>query len=276
MRRLLSNAQVRAGLTIVAFFVGVALFSSSLVSESPTTQNLSEDLRPPRAAHLFGQDKLGRDVLSRVVYGARVSLLVGVTVAGISACIGLVVGALAGYAGGRTDELIMGVIDVLLAFPGILLAIALSAVLGPSLRNVLLALCVIGWTGYARLVRAEVQAWRTREFVSAAVALGVTPLRIVRLHIVPHLLTPLLVQATFGMAGAIVAEASLSFLGLGVQPPTPSWGAMVNEGRSFLLVAPHVALFPGLAIMLTVFGLHFLGDGLRDVLDVRADESLRS
>jgi peptide/nickel transport system permease protein len=276
MRRLLSNAQVRAGLTIVAFFVGVALFSSSLVSESPTTQNLSEDLRPPRAAHLFGQDKLGRDVLSRVVYGARVSLLVGVMVAGISACIGLAVGALAGYAGGRTDELIMGVIDVLLAFPGILLAIALSAVLGPSLRNVLLALCVIGWTGYARLVRAEVQAWRTREFVSAAVALGVTPLRIVRLHIVPHLLTPLLVQATFGMAGAIVAEASLSFLGLGVQPPTPSWGAMVNEGRSFLLVAPHVALFPGLAIMLTVFGLHFLGDGLRDVLDVRADESLRS
>jgi peptide/nickel transport system permease protein len=211
-----------------------------------------------------------------VVYGARVSLLVGVTVAGVSACIGLAVGALAGYAGGRTDELIMRVIDVLLAFPGILLAIALSAVLGPSLRNVLLALCVIGWTGYARLVRAEVQAWRTREFVSAAVALGAAPLRVVRLHIMPHLLTPLLVQATFGVAGAIVAEASLSFLGLGVQPPTPSWGAMVNEGRSFLLVAPHVALFPGLAIMLTVFGLHFLGDGLRDVLDVRADESLNA
>ena len=271
MRRLLSNAQVCAGLTIVALFVAVALFGPKLVSQSPTTQNLSEDLRPPRAAHLFGQDKLGRDVLSRVVYGARVSLLVGVTVVGISACIGLAVGALAGYAGGRTDELIMRVIDVLLAFPGILLAIALSAVLGPSLRNVLLALCVIGWTGYARLVRAEVLAWRKREFVSAAVALGATPLRIVRLHIVPQLLTPLLVQATFGMAGAIVAEASLSFLGLGVQPPTPSWGAMVNEGRSFLLVAPHVALFPGLAIMLTVFGLHFLGDGLRDVLDVRAD-----
>ena len=276
MRRLLSNAQVRAGLIIVALFVAVALFGPGLVPQSPTTQNLSEDLQPPRAEHPFGQDKLGRDVLSRVVYGARVSLLVGVMVAGISACIGLAVGALAGYAGGRTDELIMRVIDVLLAFPGILLAIALSAVLGPSLRNVLLALCVIGWTGYARLVRAEVQAWRTREFVSAAVALGATPLRIVRLHIVPHLLTPLLVQATFGMAGAIVAEASLSFLGLGVQPPTPSWGAMVNEGRSFLLVAPHVALFPGLAIMLTVFGLHFLGDGLRDVLDVHAVELLNA
>jgi len=276
MRRLQSNVQVRIGLAIVALFVAVALLGPSLVPESPTTQNLSEDLRRPRLEHPFGQDKLGRDVLSRVVYGARVSLLVGVMVAGISAGIGLVLGALAGYAGGRTDELMMRLVDVLLAFPGILLGIALSAVLGPSLHNVLLALCVIGWTGYARLVRAEVQVWRASEFVSAAVALGGTPLRIVRLHIVPHLLTPLLVQATFGMAGAIVAEASLSFLGLGVQPPTPSWGAMVNEGRSFLLVAPHVALFPGLAIMLTVFGLHFLGDGLRDVLDVRADESLSS
>ncbi|MGD0947303.1 MAG: ABC transporter permease [Candidatus Binatia bacterium] len=274
MIRLLLNARVRLGLGMLALFVAVALLGPSVVPQSPTTQNLSEDLRPPRPEHPFGQDKLGRDVLSRVVYGARVSLLVGVMVAGVSACIGLAVGALAGYAGGWTDELIMRVIDVLLAFPGMLLALALSAVLGPSLRNVLLALCVIGWTGYARLVRAEVQAWRTREFVSAAVALGATPLRVVRLHIVPHLLTPLLVQATFGMAGAIVAEASLSFLGLGVQPPTPSWGAMVNEGRSFLLVAPHVALFPGLAIMLTVLGLHFLGDGLRDALDVRGGESL--
>jgi peptide/nickel transport system permease protein len=274
MIRLLLNARVRLGLGILALFVAVALLGPSIVPQSPTTQNLSEDLRPPRPEHPFGQDKLGRDVLSRVVYGARVSLLVGVMVVGVSACIGLGVGALAGYAGGWTDELIMRIIDVLLAFPGILLALALSAVLGPSLRNVLLALCVIGWTGYARLVRAEVQAWRTREFVSAAVALGATPLRVVRLHIVPHLLTPLLVQATFGMAGAIVAEASLSFLGLGVQPPTPSWGAMVNEGRSFLLVAPHVALFPGLAIMLTVLGLHFLGDGLRDALDVRDGESL--
>jgi peptide/nickel transport system permease protein len=274
MIQLLLNGRVQLGLGILVLFVAVALLGPSVVPQSPTTQNLSEDLRPPRPEHPFGQDKLGRDVLSRVVYGARVSLLVGVMVAGISACIGLGVGALAGYAGGWTDELIMRLIDVLLAFPGMLLALALSAVLGPSLRNVLLALCVIGWTGYARLVRAEVQAWRTREFVSAAEALGATPLRVVGLHLVPHLLTPLLVQATFGMAGAIVAEASLSFLGLGVQPPTPSWGAMVNEGRSFLLVAPHVALFPGLAIMLTVLGLHFLGDGLRDTLDIRGGESL--
>lgn len=276
MTRLLANMQVRVGLAIVGLFVAIALFGPGVVPCSPTTQNLREDLEPPRAEHPFGQDKLGRDVLSRVVYGARVSLLVGVSVVGISASIGLVVGALAGYAGGRTDELIMRGIDVLLAFPGILLAIALSAVLGPSLRNVLLALCAIGWTGYARLVRAEVRAWRTREFVSAAVALGAGPFRVVHLHIVPHLLTPLVVQATFGMAGAIVAEASLSFLGLGVQPPMPSWGAMINEGRSFLLLAPHVTVFPGLAIMLTVLGLHLLGDGLRDVLDIREDQSLSS
>jgi peptide/nickel transport system permease protein len=274
MMRALTNTQVLTGLAIVLLFVALALLGPSIIRDSPTTQNLSEDLRPPRLEHPFGQDKLGRDVLSRVVYGARVSLLVGVLVVGISASIGLGVGALAGYAGGRADDLIMRLIDVLMAFPGILLAIALSAVLGPSLRNVLLALSVIGWTGYARLVRAEVLAWRHCEFVSAAVALGATPLRVMAWHIFPQLLTPLLVQATFGMAGAMVGEASLSFLGLGVQPPTPSWGAMVNEGRSFLLIAPHIALFPGLAMMLTVLGLHVLGDGLRDALDVRGGELL--
>ena len=267
-----ANRQVTAGLAIVALFVCVALFAPSLSPQSPAMQNLSEDLQPPRASHLFGQDKLGRDVLSRVMYGARVSLLVGVAVAGLSAAIGLVVGSIAGYAGGRIDDLLMRAIDILLAFPGILLAIGLSAVLGPSLRNVLLALCVIGWTDYARMVRAEVLSWREREFVSAAVALGATPSRVLGRHIVPQLLTPLTVQITFGMAAAIVSEASLSFLGLGVQPPTPSWGAMVNEGRSFLLTAPHVALFPGLAVMLTVLGFTLLGDGLRDALDVRAND----
>jgi peptide/nickel transport system permease protein len=272
MRRVLANTQATAGLIIVLLFVGVALFAPSLAPHGPAIQTLREDLQPPRAEHPFGQDKLGRDVLSRVIYGARVSLLVGVLVVGISAALGLWIGALAGYAGGWVDELVMRAIDILLAFPGILLAIGLSAVLGPSLRNVLVALCAIGWTGYARLVRAEVLAWREREFVTAALALGATPLRVVRRHIVPQLLTPLSVQATFGMAGAIVAEASLSFLGLGVQPPTPSWGAMVNEGRSFLLIVPHVALFPGLAIMLTVLGLNLLGDGLRDVLDVRSSD----
>ena len=263
------SRQTVTGVIAVLLFAGIALFAPELAPQSPTSQNLSEDLRGPRAGHLFGTDKLGRDVLSRVIYGARVSLVVGVSVVGISATLGLLIGALAGYAGGAVDELLMRAIDILLAFPGILLAIALSAVLGPSLRNVLLALCVSGWTGYARLVRGEVLAWREREFVSAAVALGARPLRVVARHIVPQLLSPLFVQATFGMAGAIVAEASLSFLGLGVQPPTPSWGTMVNEGRSFLLVAPHVAVFPGLALMLVVLSLNLLGEGLRDTLDVR-------
>jgi peptide/nickel transport system permease protein len=269
MSMVVANRQVIAGLAIVAVFACVALFAPVLAPQSPAMQNLSEDLQPPRMDHPFGQDKLGRDVLSRVIYGARVSLLVGVAVAGLSAALGLAIGSVAGYAGGRVDELLMRVIDILLAFPGILLAIGLSAVLGPSLRNVLLALCAIGWTGYARLVRAEVLSWRQREFVSAAVALGATPQRVLGRHIVPQLLSPLTVQITFGMAAAIVSEASLSFLGLGVQPPTPSWGAMVNEGRSFLLIAPHVAVFPGLAVMLTVLGFTLLGDGLRDALDVR-------
>ena len=272
MREVLANRQVTAGLTIVALFVCAALLAPVLAPQSPATQDLHEDLQPPRASHLFGQDKLGRDVLSRVIYGARVSLLAGVAVAGLSAAIGLLIGSVAGYAGGRIDDALMRTIDVLLAFPGILLAIGLSAVLGPSLRNVLLALCAIGWTGYARLVRAEVLTWREREFVSAAVALGATPLRVLGRHIVPQLVTPLTVQITFGIAAAIVSEASLSFLGLGVQPPTPSWGAMVNEGRSFLLIAPYVALFPGLAVMLTVLGFTLLGDGLRDALDVRSSD----
>jgi len=272
MSRVLGNRQARAGLLLVALFVGVALLAPWVAPWKPSQQWLGDDLRPPSAAHLCGQDKLGRDVLSRLMYGARVSLLVGVLVIGISTATGLAVGAVAGYAGRGTDDVVMRAIDILLAFPGILLAIAVSAVLGPSLRNVVVALCASGWTGYARLVRGEVLAWREREFVSAAVALGATPLRVITRHIVPQLLAPLLVQATFGMAGAIVAEASLGFLGLGVQPPTPSWGSMINEGRAFLLVAPHVALFPALAIIGIVLGLNLLADGLRDVLDVRLAE----
>jgi peptide/nickel transport system permease protein len=190
------------------------------------------------------------------------------------ALIGGAVGALAGWAGGRLDEVVMRAVDVLLAFPGLLLAIALTAVLGPSVRHVVLALCLIGWTGFARLARGEMQRLRARDFVVAARALGARDRRIVGRHLVPLLVAPLLVQATFAMAGAIVAEASLSFLGLGAQPPTPSWGTMLNDGRAFLLVAPHLTLFPGLAIMATVLALNFLGDALRDRLDVRPPTDL--
>ncbi len=217
----------------------------------------------------MGQDKLGRDQLSRLLHGARVSLYVGLLTISFSLLIGVSVGAISAYAGAAVDFWISRFIDILMAFPGILLAIAMSAVLGPSLVNVVLALSLIGWTGYARLVRGEVLALKKREHVEAARSLGVTPLCILSRHIMPMLAGPLTVQASFGLAGAITAEAGLSFLGLGVQAPQASWGSMLNEGRSFLLIAPHLTVFPGIAISLTVLALNTLGDALREALDVR-------
>jgi peptide/nickel transport system permease protein len=254
----------RLGVVLVATFVLTATLAPVLAPFDPARPMLAEGLGRPSIEHPFGQDRLGRDILSRVVYGARVSLAVGIATVAVSLTVGTCVGLLCGLAGGWIDELAMRIVDVLLAFPGILLAIALSAVLGPSLANVVIALSVIGWTGYARVVRAETLSIRTRAHVESAFALGASPLRVVALHVLPLLVGTLTVQATFGFAGAIVAEASLSFLGLGTQPPTPSWGAMLNEGRSFLLVAPHLALFPGLAVFATVLGVNFLGDALRD------------
>jgi peptide/nickel transport system permease protein len=269
-----SSARVVAGLVVVGVLVLVAVGARWIAPYDPGAQALAENLAPPSAAHVLGQDKLGRDILARVVYGTRVSLAVGVVTVGVSLLVGAAIGALAGFAGGWVDELTMRAVDVLLAFPGLLLAIALTAVLGPSLRNVVIALCLIGWTSYARLARGEIVRLREREFVEAARALGVPESRILGRHLLPLLATPLLVQATFGMAAAIVAEASLSFLGLGAQPPTPSWGAMLNDGRAFVLVAPHLTVFPGLAILVTVLGLNFLGDGLRDRLAVRTPTDL--
>jgi peptide/nickel transport system permease protein len=218
-------------------------------------------------AHWFGLDELGRDILARLLVGARISLLVGAVVVGISASVGTMLGSIAGYYGGLVDDVVSRVSDVLMAFPGLLLAIAVVAVLGPSLTNVVLALTLIGWVGYARLVRGQVLRVRELEYVQAARALGAATPHILARHVIPATLPALIVQATLGMGGAILAEASLSFLGLGVQPPAPSWGTMLNYGRSHLLDAPHVTIFPGLAIALLVLGFNFLGDGLRDVLD---------
>jgi peptide/nickel transport system permease protein len=243
----------------------------SVTPLDPFTQHLEEDLRPPNREHPCGQDKLGRDVLARLVYGARISLGVGVSVVAVSLTLGIIFGATAGILGGRVDRAIMGLVDILLAFPGLLLAIALAAVLGPSLRNVVLSLSVLGWTGYARLVRGQILSLREREFVLATRALGARPLRIVRLHLLPGLLGILAVQTTFGVAGAIVAEGSLSFLGLGVPPPLPSWGAMLADARAYVLVAPHLTVFPAVALMLTVLGVNLLGDHLRDCLDVAGE-----
>jgi peptide/nickel transport system permease protein len=238
----------------------------------PSSQQLALRLTGPSATHWFGLDELGRDILTRVLVGARVSWMVGLVVVGVSTTVGAALGSVAGYFGGRVDDAISRVMDVLMAFPGLLLAIALVAVLGPSLTNVVVALTTIGWVGYARLVRGQVLRAREFEYVQAARALGASTPRLLVRHIVPTALPALSVQATLGMGGAILAEASLSFLGLGVQPPTPSWGTMLSYGRVHLLDAPHLTIFPGIAIALLVLGFNFLGDGLRDALDPSSKE----
>jgi len=262
------------GAVLVVAFVAAALLAPALAPHDPTEQLLERRLDGPSAAHLFGLDELGRDVLSRLLHGARVSLAVALSVVGLAALLGTALGTVAGYLGGRVDSLLMRATDVFLAFPGILLAIALVAVLGPALSHLVLALVVFGWVDYARLVRGQVLQLREREFVLAARALGVPGRQVVVRHLLPSLLPVLVVQASLGMAGAILAEAGLSFLGLGLQPPTPSWGAMIDAGRAHLLDAPHLALAPGAAIFLTVMGLNFLGDGLADRLDPRGGRPL--
>jgi peptide/nickel transport system permease protein len=258
---------VRAGLVIVMVAVLAASLGPALTPYDPAAQELARRLEGPSVSHPFGLDELGRDILSRLLAGARISLMVGIAVVSVSSLLGMLLGSVAGYFGGRVDDAISRVVDVLMAFPGILLAIALVAVLGPSLRNVVLALSVIGWVGYARLVRSQALRAREFEFVQAARALGAGAPRIVVRHILPTALPSVVVQATLGMAGAIIAEAALSFLGLGVQPPTPSWGTMLDAGRSHLFDAPHLTIFPGLAIAFLVLGFNFLGDGLRDRID---------
>jgi peptide/nickel transport system permease protein len=262
---------MRVGAVLVIAIVGAALLAPWIVPFDPAAQELALRLEGPSERHWFGLDELGRDILSRVLVGARVSLFVGFVVVGVSALVGMATGSIAGYYGGRIDQGISRVMDVLLAFPGLLLAIALVAVLGPSLGNVVLALTVIGWVGYARLVRGQVLRAREFEYVVAARALGAGTLRTLTRHVLPTALPAVTVQATLGMAAAILSEAALSFLGLGVQPPTPSWGTMINGGRSHLLDAPHLTIFPGLFLALVVLGFNFLGDGLRDRLDPRTE-----
>ena len=255
------------GAVIVGVTVLLAVFGPAVLPHDPSAQELARMLEGPTLGHPFGLDELGRDILARIAAGARISLLVGLAVVSVSSLLGMLLGSMAGYFGGRVDDVISRVIDVLMAFPGILLAIALVAVLGPSLTNVVLALSVIGWVGYARLVRGQALRAREFEFVQAARALGANSARVVLHHVLPTAYPAVVVQATLGMAGAIIAEASLSFLGLGVQPPTPSWGTMLDAGRSHLFDAPHLTIFPGMAIALLVLGFNFLGDGLRDRVD---------
>ena len=267
MKRLLRNFAFTAGALLTIALILVALAAPLISPFDPNSQDTFRRLEPPSRQHPLGLDDLGRDVLSRILWGARVSLRVGFSVVILASIVGITLGAMAGYFGGTVDTIVMRITDILLAFPGILLAIALVAVLGPSLNNVILALATIGWVGYARLVRGQVLKVREMEFVTAAKALGARSPRVIVRHVLPNVINPVIVMATLGLAGAILAEAALSFLGLGVQPPTPSWGAMLTAGRRYLGLANHLAIYPGIAIMLAVMGLNFLGDGLIDALD---------
>jgi peptide/nickel transport system permease protein len=260
------------GLIIIALLVIVALFAPWIATQDIAATNPMIRYLPPSGAHWFGTDATGRDVFARVVYGARISLRVGIIVVAVSALVGTVIGALAGYYGGWVDRAVSGYIfNVFLAFPGLLLAIALVAFLGAGLNKLIFALCIIGWVGYARLIRGQVLKVREYDFVQAARALGASDMRILFVHILPNAIQPLIVQASLGMAGAVLAEASLSFLGLGVPPPAPSWGVMIEEARGLetLQFAPHALIFPGIAIALTVLAFNFVGDGLREYLDPR-------
>lgn len=266
---MLSNKWAIVGTVILGFFLLGSLAAPWLAPHDPYAVDLARQLRPPSAAYPLGQDVNGADILSRLLYGGRISFGVAVSVVALAGSIGVLLGLASGYYGGLFDLVLMRLVDVLLAFPGLLLAIALVAVLGPHVSNVVLALTVMGWVSFARLVRGQVLSVKERDFILAAKTSGQSDLRIMLVHLLPNVLSPVIVQATFSVAGVILAEASLSFLGLGVPPGTPSWGAMLSEGKQVLVEAPHVSIFPGLAIMLVVLSVNFLGDALRDRFDPR-------
>src|SRR5437773_3129239 len=262
------NKLAVGGLVIVTALTLTAVFAPWFIPYDPADQDLVDRLQGPSWRHPFGNDDLGRDILSRILLGARVSMRVGATVVLLSGIAGVLIGGFAGYIGGNLDAFVtMVVINSLLAFPGILLAIALVAFLGPGLNQLIVALTITGWVGFARMARGQVLKVKTLEFVEAARALGASNLRIFIGHILPNIVQPVLIQTSIGMAGVILAEASLSFLGLGIVPPAPSWGSMLNDARIHLFDAPHMVIFPSIALVMTVLSFNFLGDALRDWLD---------
>jgi peptide/nickel transport system permease protein len=265
-----SRPGAAAGLVLL-FIVASGLLAPWIVPFDPTEQRLEARLEGPSLAHPFGTDELGRDILSRVLVGSRVSIGVGASVVVLSAVTGVLIGGLAGFRGGRLDLIVTGVVlNALQAFPGILLAIALVAFMGPGIGKLILALSVMGWVGYARMARAQVLKVRALDFVEAAISVGASRRRVFRVHVLPNVVQPILVQASIGAASAILAEAFLSFIGLGIAPPNPSWGSMLNEGRNHLFDAPHMIVFPSLILMATVMSLNLLGDAVRDRLDPRS------
>lgn len=262
------SAATRAATAVLAIWV-VAALALPVLDLAPDAVDLGRILEPPGQGSVLGFDEVGRPVADRLVVGARTSLLVAVAVVAVAGTLGAFVGALAGYLGGWVDRALSATIDVVMAFPGLLLAIALAGLMGPGLDNLVIALAAAGWVGYARLARAQTLSLRGREHVLAARSLGAGTLRILRLHLLPLMAGPLIVEVTFGLAGAVLAEAGLSFLGIGVQPPEASWGSMIREGVRYMLVAPHLVVVPGLALSAVVLATNLVGDWLRDRLDVR-------
>jgi peptide/nickel transport system permease protein len=257
------------GLALILFFALSALLAPLLAPMDPSDQILALRLKPPSLEHWLGMDQLGRDILSRLLYGARISLIVGLTVVGSAGIFGTLVGLIAGYMRGLAEEFLMRLTDIFLAFPPLILAMAIAGALGPSLNNAMVAIAVVTWPVYARLVRAQVLSLREREFIVAARCVGASTPRILFRHLLPNTLAPILVQASFDMGGAILAAAGLSFIGFGARPPTPEWGVMISEGSKFFSTQPWLSFFPGFAILLTVTAFNLIGDGLRDALDPR-------
>jgi peptide/nickel transport system permease protein len=266
-RRFRNSPGALVGAAVVGFVVIVALAAPLIATSDPLAQNLAQQAQPPSAEHWFGTDKLGRDLFARIVYGARISIRIGFIAVGLAISAGTVIGGVAGYAGGRTDSLLMGAMDIMLAFPSIILAIAITTILGPSINNVMIAVGIVFVPQYARLARSSVLNLRDTEFIEAARALGAPTVSILARHLLPNILTPLLVQATLGVATAELEAAGLSYLGLGARPPAPEWGAMLNDARDYWLSAPWALIFPGISITVLVLGFNLLGDGLRDALD---------
>ena len=269
VRQVLETRLAGTGLVILAVVVFCALAANLIAPYDPIVQDYLALTEPPSARYWLGTDDLGRDVLSRIIYGARVSLQVGIIAVGIAVSLGVTLGLVSGYIGGRVDDVVMRFVDAVQAFPGLILALAITAALGPSISNAMVAIGFVSMPGIARLTRGQTLSEREREYVAAARVIGASPLHLMVRHIWPNVTAPIIVQATLMVAGAIVTEASLSFLGVGVQPPTPSWGAMLRTGSQYLEVAPWIAFAPGIAIFLTVLAFNFVGDGLRRALDPR-------
>ena len=256
-------------LTLIALFALGAVLAPLIAPYDPLAQDLASRLDPPSGAHWLGTDQLGRDILSRLLYGSRISLVIGVVVVGLAGIFGSFVGLIAGYAGGLVDEGLMRLTEVFLAFPPLILAMAIAGALGPSLTNAIIAIAAVTWAVYARLARGQVLSLRRREYIEAAQSIGASRTRILLRHLLPNAVAPLLIQASFDMGSAIISAAGLSFIGFGAQPPTPEWGVMISEGRNFISTQPWLSLFPGLSILFAVGAFNLLGDGLRDILDPR-------